>query len=125
MKRLLIALLLTLLMATGAYAGGDFWCKTSDEQIGTVAITTSPGIFHGIILATDASAAVTISIYDNATTAEGVELIPTTVITTSATDRVQSISISPGVRFYNGIYVVIDVGQGAVAYNVYYKNEND
>jgi len=121
MKRLLIALLI-LFMATGAWAGGDLWCKGSDEQTDDAAITTSAGIFHGIIVTTDGQNTVTVSIYDHASAASGTEIIPTTTV--AAAIRIQPISVSPGVRFYNGIYVDITTS-GTTTYEVYYKNEND
>lgn len=125
MKRLLIVLLL--LIATNVYAGGDFWSKCSDEQTESAVITTSPGIFHKIVVTIDAQLDTTISIYDSATASTtGRKLIPTTAFATEflTGKQVHSLEVSPGVRFYNGIYVVTDY-KGVSSYEVYYKNEND
>lgn len=121
-KKLIIILLALLLIVPSAYSA-EPWSQQSAEKAIDAAITTTSGIFHGIIVATDGTNACTVSIYDNATAASGTELIPTTVITSSATDRVQAISISPAVRYYNGIYVDITLGAGAVGYMVYFKSD--
>lgn len=120
MKRLLMALLLTLFLTTGAWAGE--WMKQSAQQTADAAITASAGVLHGIIVITDATNAVTLNMYDNATAASGTKLIPTSTITTGDTDRIQSISLYPPVRFYNGIYVNITCS-GTVSYMVYFESE--
>ncbi len=95
--------------------------KTSGEQTGDAAILVGAGVFGGIVVATDGTNAVTVSIYDNATTNSGTELIPTTVITTSATDRVQYIFPPRPIEVSNGIYVDITLGGGSCGYVVYYR----
>jgi hypothetical protein len=120
-KKLFITVLAVLLIAGPAMALTGV--KVSDEKAADAAITTTSGIFYGIIVATDGTNACTVSIYDNASAASGTELIPTTVVTSSATDRVQRIPISPGVRYYNGIYVDITLGAGSVGYTVYFSSD--
>lgn len=119
-KRYLTLLFILLLIPTLLFAGE--WCQPSEEKTADAAITTSEGLFHGITVITDATNAVTVSIYDNATAASGTELIPTWTVTTSSTDRVQTYSIIPPVKYYNGVYVDITCS-GTVTYMVYYEAE--
>ena len=118
MKKALSIIAIVLLLA--GMAGAVEWTNKS-SQTATAAITTTSGYLHGIMLATDGTNAVTISVYDNASAASGTKLIPTQVVTTSAANRSTAISISPAVIFYNGVYVEITCS-GTVAYIVYYKN---
>jgi len=120
MKRIFIALLLVLFLCTGAWAGD--WMKQSAQLDDDSAITTSGGVFHRVIIISDSSDYIDIDIYDNATAASGTKLIPTTRITTSSTDRIQSISLDPPVRYYNGIYVDITTN-GTAKYMVYYFSD--
>jgi len=120
MKRLfVVVMLLVLLVVSPTFAGDDKY-STSGEQTATASVLSRPGYFIGIMVATDATNAVTVSIFDNATAATGTELIPTTVITTSATDRAQIVLLPFGVKFENGIYVEITTN-GTVGYVVYYR----
>ncbi len=123
MKKKLIIILLALLFVVPAAYSAEPWSTPSAEETTDAAITAGTGLFHGIIVATDGSNACTVSIYDHASAASGTELIPTTVITSTATDRVQAISISPAVRYHKGIYVDITLGSGAVGYMVYFKSD--
>lgn len=108
-----------LLFAVSADAEGLY--RSSGEQSADAAITTTAGVLRGIMVATDATNAVTVSIYDHASAASGTELIPTTIITTSSTDRAQGVFLPFDVGFVNGIYVDITCS-GTVAYVVYYRN---
>ena len=121
MKKKLIIILLTLLLVVPAAYSAEPWSKVSAEKTAAAAITTTDGLFYGIAVITDGTNAVTVSIYDNASAASGTELIPTWVVTSSATDRAQAFSIDPGAIFYNGIYVDITTS-GTVIYKVYYQN---
>ena len=122
MKKKLIIILLALLFVVPVAYSAEPWCRQSVEKTAAAAITTSSGIFHGLIVSTDGTNAVTVSIYDNASAASGMELIPTTVITSSSSDRVQAISISPAVRYHKGVYVDITTS-GTVTYKVYYMSD--
>ena len=116
---LFFAGLVTMALILTVEAGDS--CKTSETKTADAAITTSGGLFHGITVVTDATNAVTLNIYDNATAASGRKLIPTdTVITTSAADRVQTYSVYPPVEYYSGVYVDITCS-GTVAYMVYFE----
>jgi hypothetical protein len=92
----------------------------STEITSSAAVYTLPGLFHGVVVVTDGSNAVTVSVYDNASSAAGAELIPTWVVTTSATDRIQSYGIWPPVKFDNGIYLELTCA-GTVSAMVYYE----
>ena len=118
MKRLITSLMIVLMLVSAAFA--IEWTNKS-AQTASAAITTTSGYLHGIMLATDGTNSVTISVYDNASAASGTTLIPTQVVTTSAANRSTAINISPAVIFYNGIYVEITCS-GTVGYTVYYRN---
>lgn len=120
MKKILTGLLIVLFLCTGAVAGD--WMKQSIQYSGSTANpTSSGGVFHGVIIISDGSDYVDMDIYDN-TAASGTKLIPTIRITTSSTDRIQSISMNPPVRYYNGIYVNITTN-GTVKYMIYYFSD--
>ena len=123
MKKILLTVFLAIfLIASPVYAGD--WCYPTIEYTDDAAASTTSGLFHGILLVTDATYPVTLSIYDNASAASGTELIPTCTITTSATNRLSGISIDPPVRYDNGIYVDITIdGSGAVTYMVYKEDD--
>jgi len=124
MKKLLFIILIAIFLITpGAIAGSRGECKQdATTQTASAAITASGGLFHGIVFATDGTNNVAFHIYDNATTNSGTELVPAGTVTTSATNRLTAISISPPVRFVNGIYVVISCS-GTVGYKVYWEND--
>jgi hypothetical protein len=98
--------------------------KGSGSKAASALIDTGDGMFCGIIVATDATNAVTLDVYDGVAAA-GVKLIPTTVIPSSATDRVRMIPIPGGaVRYYDGLYVNASVGAGAFSYVAYFQDED-
>ena len=103
MKRL-ITIFLVLLMASTVYAAARYDVKPSTAKTASAdAIIKGEGYFHGIIVTTDATNAQTVDVYDSLTAAAGtIELIPTWTVTTSSTDRVQSISVDPPVFFRAG-----------------------
>lgn len=106
-------------MSTGA------WAKQGDQETADAAITTSGGIFSGIMVIPGNSYPVTVDVYDNATAASGTKLIPTTIVYAASSAYSQSPLIKPPVpvRFYNGIYVDITVNaSGSVAYMVYWES---
>jgi hypothetical protein len=119
MKKLIAILAIILLLTGTAYAAE--WSFGSGQQTGVAAIVTGPGIFDGIIIATDGSSPVTVDILDSSTPiSASVRIIPTTVITTSAIDRVQAIRPPFPVRFFNGLSVS-PTSVGTYKYVVYYR----
>jgi len=124
-KLIALSLLVMFLVANIVYATSASFVQQSPEFTASAVITPRAGKFHGILFTTDGTNTVTVSIYDNATAAAGAELIPTSYITTSAANRLSSISIDPPVKYHNGIYVNIAVaGGGDVTYVVYYADDN-
>ncbi|MCP4488986.1 MAG: hypothetical protein GY820_16990 [Gammaproteobacteria bacterium] len=120
-NKIFIIILALLLLASPVLAADK--TRTSGENTADAAITTDPGKFRGILVATDGTNEVEVSIYDNASAASGTELIPTTVITTSDTNRAQGIFLPFEVEYKNGIYVDVTLGAGTVGYVVYYQNK--
>ena len=115
MKKILISLLLVVALSFSAFA------KSTEEKTADAVCVAGKGFLTGFLIATDATNAVTVSIYDSASGATGKKLIPTCVITTSATDRVQYIGFdSSEVPFINGVYVDITTA-GTCAYVIYYR----
>jgi succinyl-CoA synthetase alpha subunit len=116
-KRILLVVAVALLVCATAYA--QSFVNSSGSKTATAAIFGEAGKLHGIVVSTDGTNAQTIDIYDN-TTNSGTKLIPTWIVTTSATDRTQSLGFYPPVNFSNGCYVVVS-GSGAMSYVVYYS----
>jgi len=118
MKKLISVLigLLMLFVCSSVYAESMNYSgsKSADALIQPIG-----GLFYGIAIATDGTNAVTVSIYDNATTNSGNLIVPTFVATTGATDRTKSFFVYPAIRYENGIYVDITCA-GTVGYEVYY-----
>ena len=123
MSRLKLAIVIVLLLpvVAGAQPWRPHWVEKTAELDADAAAVTGHGVLYGIILATDGTNAVTVSIYDN-TSGSGTELIPTIVIPTSATQRTSSIGFGIPVHFATGCYVDITTA-GTVGYMVYYFSE--
>ena len=115
MKRMFFAILMLLLLASPAWAN-------SIGNTADAAVTTGPGYLKGLIIHTDGTNAVTVSVYDNATAASGKKLFSTWTVTTGAADRVQSIAFDgQEVPYGNGVYVDITTS-GTVTYDVYFES---
>lgn len=91
----------------------------SAEKTADALIYTGACYFHGILVATDGTNAVTLDIYDN-TAGSGTVITPTIVIPTSASMRSASIGFNPPVWCKTGIYVDITLAAGSCSYVVYY-----
>ena len=114
MKRMILALCILLAMASAAWANSIG--NTSDA-----AVTTGTGYLKKIIVHTDATNACTLAVYDN-TAASGRKLLSSWLVTTSATDRNQSISFDGHDNPYTtGIYVDITCA-GTCTYDVYFES---
>jgi hypothetical protein len=119
-KRMIIGVAMAaLLVCATAYAQ---WSNSSDSKSATAQILVEGGVLNGIVVTTDGTNAQTFNIYDteNATTSGTKKLIPAWVVTTSATDRTQTMGFYPPVRFERGLYVTVS-GSGTVGYVVYYS----
>jgi hypothetical protein len=117
MKKLFVALCLVILMAVNAFPAE--LTMYSGEKSADALIHTGEGLFKGILVATDGTNAVTVSIYD-AASATGSEIVPTLVIPTSAAYRSQAIYVPYPVKYYTGLYVDITCA-GPVGFEVYYE----
>jgi hypothetical protein len=111
---MILALCILLTMASAAWANSIG--NTSDA-----AVTTGTGYLKKIIVHTDATKACTLAVYDN-TAASGRKLLSSWLVTTSATDRNQSISFDGHDNPYaTGIYVDITC-EGTCTYDVYFES---
>jgi hypothetical protein len=94
------------------------YCVSSGSKTADAIIVDGPGRFYGIVVATDATNAVTVSIYDglSATTL----LIPTFIVPTSATNRSQMYIFNIPITFNVGLFVDVTFSGGASSYAVFY-----
>lgn len=119
MKRNLIlgVMMAVLLICSTAWA--QTFVNSSGSQTASKLIYTGDGNLHKIVVSTDGTNAVTLDAYDE-TSATGTKLIPTWIVTSSSTDRTQTIGFSPPVRYSKGLYINVSVaGGGTTAYVVY------
>jgi len=118
-----IIVMLMILFFTGVlYAATGDQCIPTTVKTGDSAAVASKCMFHGIVVITDGTNAVTVKGYDNASAASGTSLFPDWVVTTSGTDRAQTLSFIPPVYCANGVYIDVTVGGGgSVSYVVYYE----
>jgi len=85
-------------------------------------VVTGAGYFYGLAIATDGTNNCTLTIYDDVSGAASTLLVPTFVATTSATNRITTVSIEPPVAFNTGVCVDITCA-GTVSYIVYYRKQ--
>jgi len=118
MKKLFCILLMALFLASPVW-GSDL------KSVGNTAdavITTGSGYLRSIIVNTDGTNAVTVSVYDNATAASGNKVFSTIIATTSAANRVTTLWFSPQeCPYFNGMYVDITTS-GSVTYDVFFDS---
>jgi hypothetical protein len=115
MKKMLLVLMMVFGLVLSANA--ETMIGSGSKAADTL-IQVGSGNFYGIAIATDATNAVTVSIYDN-TTNSGKLIVPTFIATTGASDRTKSFFVYPAVRYETGIYVDITCA-GTVGFEVYY-----
>lgn len=99
----------TIIVALFLFSGTAFaldWTFPVAPKTAVAKIETGAGTLAGIAVATDGTNAVTFDIFDN-TTNSGKKILPTFVVTTSATDRFKFIEMpgKSGAQFENGLYV--------------------
>lgn len=120
MKKRIIFGVAMAVMLICAIAYAQPYVSSSGSNAASAVIFTGPGNLHGIVVSTDGTNAATIDVYDN-TSAAGTKLVPTWVVTSSATDRTQTLGFYPPVRFEKGCYVNLSVaGGGTAAYVAYH-----
>lgn len=112
MKKLIITVFISLLLAVTAHANRDT-ARTSGEQTGDVAILSTAGLFYSIVVMPDGSNDVTVSFYDHATSASGTEFLPT--MTFSGSGGPQAFAPPFPIPVFNGIYIDVTTS-GTVAY---------
>lgn len=115
MRKIIVLLAVLVLFLAAPLKAEDM--QASGNFSADALVYIGPGSLFGIAIATDATNAVTVSIYDN-TTNSGKLLVPTFVVSTSATDRVKSFFVYPAIEFKNGVYVDITCA-GTVGYELY------
>ena len=131
MKKRTIILAMTLLLIIPLAAQGFFpklWMRVSAGNTTTNnSIIDKPGWFYGLVVHTDGSTGVEINVYDTSdTTADQAFLIDSWIVTTSSTDRTQSISFEPPVNAEFGIHVdVSNETGGTITYDVFYRASDD
>jgi len=117
-KRVTVIVCICLMMLMPLMAFAET-LNSSGEKTADALIKLGHGYLAGIMLVTDGTNAVTVSVYDGAT-ATGTKLIPDWVVTTSSTDRAQYLQLPGAVQFGTGCFVDITTA-GTVAFVVYYK----
>ncbi len=117
MKKILI-IFACLLIALCGFAADRIYSQVSTRTSSGL-VASGTGILGGVVVATDGTNAVTLNIYDN-TDGSGKKIIPSTVITSSASNRVQAIAVD--LQFNTGVYVTA-TSSGSFEYTVYYKTQ--
>lgn len=121
-KRTLLIVLAILLFSGPAIADEWMWCQQSVPTGNTALIDTGPGLFFGIFITTDGATPVVVNLYDNATTATGVELFQAWPVTTSSIDRAQIKWFDPPIRYHRGLYPKITIdSSGTTSYTLYFR----
>lgn len=127
MKRLFVKVLLAVMLLVVAVPVHAFtpkiYLEISAVKTADAVILAAPGWLYKIIVHTDGSNAVTMTLYDNATTNSGTKFFGDWVVTTSSIDRTQVFTFNPPLPADNGMYADITLGAGAMSFVVYYKTK--
>ena len=122
---LAMALLLIIPLAALSFTL-DEWMRASTNNSNTdTQILAKPGYFYGMVVHTDGTNPVEIDVYDASDeSVDGTLILNNWFVTTSSTDRTQSISFLPPVVAELGIQ--IDVSSlGTVTFDVYFRASDD
>lgn len=117
-KRIIFGVAVVVLVICATALAAEF-VNSSGNKTADALIFGEAGNLHGIMVVTDGTNACTLAVYDN-TTNTGTLLLPSWVVTTSSTDRTQSVGFYPPVHFGIGLYVDITCA-GTCNYVVYYS----
>ncbi len=119
MKRLFIALLLTLFLATVAWASaGRSVGNTADA-----AITIGTGYLNKIIVHADGKLICTFAAYDHPTAASGNKIFSTWTVSTLGTQQVFVLTFDDEeCLYFNGIYIDITTTDD-ITYDVYFSSK--
>ena len=111
MKKFILAILMVLLVSTGAYS------ERTQELTADTLIDTGIGVFRGIFIITDGTNNVTVDIYDATSAVSGKEIIPSWVVLGNS--RFGHVSFDDGEGYGTGLYVDITTA-GTATFIVYY-----
>jgi len=118
MKKIILAFALIVILAFPAW-GADL------KKVGLTtdaAITAGPGYLKGLIIHTDGTNSVTFAIHDSATGVAGPLLFSSLIVTTSAANRVTTLSFDgKECPYTRGLYINITTS-GTVTYDVYFES---
>jgi|SRR5208337_4390805 len=117
MKKITIILALLFLMIPFSSNADNIWMKYLTVTSSGL-IATGPGYYCGIKVNTDGTNGATVIVYDN-TAASGTIIDPSTIYTTSASQRTASMQFNTPLLFNNGLYVSITCS-GTASVTVYY-----
>ena len=123
-RTILIVMALLLIPLAALSFTPKLWMRVSTGNITHAALQTKAGYFYGIIVHTDGTNAVLLNVYDNDDDSTGNKLVADWVVTTSSTDRTQSISYDPPIPYEDGIFTGVSTS-GSVSYDIYFHASDD
>ncbi len=100
------------------------WMRVSTGNTIDAAIQTKAGYFYGILVHTDGTNNVLVDVYDEDDTSTGTELVQDWLVTTSSTDRTQSLSYDPPIPYEVGLFVDIS-SAGTLTYDIFFHGSDD
>ena len=119
-KRTIIMVMALLLIPLAALCfTPKLWMRQSTGNTADAAIQTVAGYFYGMIVHTDGTNEVTINVYDEDDTSSGTKIVADWVVTTSSSNRTQSLSYDPPVPYEVGVFVDVS-SSGTLSYDVFY-----
>jgi len=121
-KVILIGCVLVLIMTGVGIAKAPWFTKYTTVNTGTASVVDKSCYLKGFLITTDGTNAVTFDVYDyvSGTSNTTYRMLPSMTVTTSATNRVTSISL-PWVKAARGIFVQITCS-GTVSYQTFYDD---
>ncbi len=113
-----------LMMSISGYSAtlfhGQPTSQWSADQTASALIVSGPCVLHGIVVKTDGTNDVTLTIYDNTSAAGTTKLLPASTVVDGA-NTPWAAGTTPPALMANGIYVSISVaGGGSASYTVQY-----
>lgn len=121
MKKLLTIVLILLAFATVSVAAD--WAAGSGVKTGSTVISTKPGVLRQVIVTSASTNAITIDLYDNASTTAGNKMIPSWVIPAQSTvGGIQTLTVE-NERYGTGLYLAITT-DGSANCVVIYREDN-
>ena len=122
MKKLLLIIVIIMLLSPPVMGRVIYeHVQTNGTMISDGQVMTGSGYLYGFAVVTDGTNAVTVEVYDG-TDNTGVQIVPSWIVTTSPTDRIQTVSFDSPLAVDTGIYVDITTS-GTVSYNGYFRRK--